>query len=78
MTEKRVTMKKITLDMVDVLAPEHYRTSCSDDDIVNGFNSSEYGARCTRCALLEVVHDQDGEIPQEFVWCPGHLIRVNT
>ena len=32
----------------------HGRTSCSDADPNNGLGSSNYGARCNRCALLQV------------------------
>lgn len=41
----------------DALLPliPHGRTSCSDDNIRNGLGSAEYGARCTRCALLELT-----------------------
>jgi hypothetical protein len=48
----------------------HGRTSCSDQDIRNGLGSAEYGARCTRCALLELnEHDYfsyDAELSLTF------------
>jgi len=41
----------------DALLPliPHGRTSCSDDNIRNGLGSADYGARCSRCALLELT-----------------------
>lgn len=33
----------------------HTRTSCSDQFPSNGLGSAGYGARCSRCALLELV-----------------------
>lgn len=54
-------------ELIDVLCPEHNRTSCSDENIGNGFShkSDEFGnysttidsvdfPRCGRCALLEI------------------------
>lgn len=32
----------------------HGRTSCTDKEPINGLGSSNHGARCLRCALLEV------------------------
>lgn len=47
--------------LIDIICPEHSRTSCSDDDISNGFYilensiiSMQYPPRCSRCALLEI------------------------
>lgn len=58
-------MEAITL--IDIINPEHNRTSCSDDNISNGFYfeydeyndksdviSRKYPPRCSRCALLEI------------------------
>jgi hypothetical protein len=49
-------------EFIDFICPEHSRTSCSDDDISNGFYleedretiSKERYHRCVRCALLEI------------------------
>lgn len=49
-------------EFIDIICPEHDRTSCSDDNISNGFYFEEDGEtigtqyyhRCTRCALLEI------------------------
>jgi hypothetical protein len=49
-------------DFIDFICPEHGRTSCSDDNISNGFHleedgetiSQEYYHRCVRCVLLEI------------------------
>ena len=53
-------------ELIDFICPEHSRTSCSDDNISNGFYtegdedwetltvSTKYYPRCTRCAMLEI------------------------
>ena len=49
-------------EFIDFICPEHGRTSCSDDNISNGFYleedgetiSQNYYHRCVRCALLEI------------------------
>jgi hypothetical protein len=57
-------------ELIDIIAPVHSRTSCSDENIANGFYhkssnewekeykviSNKYHARCTRCALLELAN----------------------
>ena len=58
-----------SIDLVNLLFPEHSRTSCSDDDISNGFYfesdvwsdysdrlSKKYVPRCQRCDALEIVN----------------------
>lgn len=55
-------------ELVDLLYPEHDRTSCSDGDVDNGFSfvmdnwriiteklDRSYHPRCRRCALLEII-----------------------
>ena len=49
-------------EFIDLICPEHGRTSCSDDNISNGFYLSDdgetistmYYQRCMRCALLQI------------------------
>ena len=50
---KNKTMNKELLSFVNEIAPEHSRTSCSDDHSGGNeyFNESGY-PRCTRCAFL--------------------------
>ncbi len=44
----------LTPEVLKALAPEHERTSCSDEDLINGWGSHSSGtARCLRCALLQ-------------------------
>lgn len=38
--------------VIEVLAPKHVRTSCSDADVANGFSGDDL-PRCIRCALLQ-------------------------
>jgi hypothetical protein len=52
----------------------HARGSCSDKFVSNGFGSADYGARCSRCALLELVEtdalEYDVKISLEFSKSP--------
>jgi hypothetical protein len=48
-------------ELIDIIYPNHDRTSCSDDNIYNGFYFDDYGTisteyyhRCKRCALLQI------------------------
>jgi len=55
-------------ELIDILCPEHDRTSCNDENIGNGFShkfdefsddflttiDSEDFPRCGRCALLQI------------------------
>lgn len=59
--DKPKLMTKELAEALLLIDTEHERTSCSDDNVANGYGSS--GAdwpRCNRCLLLEVVR---GEIP---------------
>lgn len=48
----------ITRELVDVLWPEHGRTSCSDTNTENGYPHYENGApRCCRCMGLESINE---------------------
>jgi hypothetical protein len=40
---------------IDEIAPEHSRTSCSDDNIQNGHTTAGRAgtSRCTRCTILK-------------------------
>lgn len=60
-------------ELIDILAPEHGRTTCSDENKSNGYwfdeNNTESGeliikghARCTRCALFEIVDNKISNI----------------
>jgi hypothetical protein len=37
---------------------EHTRTSCSDNNPCNGYGSAEYGARCNKCHLIEILNNE--------------------
>jgi len=44
-------------DLLDFIYPEHDRTTCSDNNLNNGFysrNEDGFG-RCTRCMYLELL-----------------------
>jgi hypothetical protein len=36
---------------------EHNRTSCSDTNVCNGYGSADYGARCNKCHLIEIMNE---------------------
>jgi exonuclease I len=58
----KIKNKMEVKEYIDLICPEHSRTSCSDENIFNGFYleddgetiSQKYYPRCTRCALLEL------------------------
>ena len=59
------------LFFIDIIQPEHDRTSCLDEDTQNGFwsryghgDESKWHGRCTRCMYLEIINDI--EIPVKF------------
>jgi hypothetical protein len=66
----------VTIDAIELFAPEHDRTSCSDDDPSNGLSSAYHhgrtAPRCTRCALLEIVLHEGGHVPEGFT-LRGHV-----
>jgi hypothetical protein len=53
-------------ELIDIIAPQHSRTSCSDDNLSNGFYleydsntiSSKYLVGCSRCALLQLSNGE--------------------
>ncbi|KKL63997.1 hypothetical protein LCGC14_2169550 [marine sediment metagenome] len=49
------------LEFLNIIAPEHDRTSCSDENIQNGF----WNGRCTRCMYLEIINHTI-ELPVKF------------
>lgn len=54
------------LPVLNVLVPEHSRTSCSDEAISNGWESIRNGRnapRCVRCGLLQMFK---GHLPRPF------------
>jgi len=54
------------LEFINIIKSEHDRTSCSDEDVSNGFyshNGETWHGRCTRCMYLELIK---GEVPENF------------
>jgi len=45
----------LTRELIDVLTPEHDRTSCDDTDLANAYVVSNSYVRCVRCHLLDNV-----------------------
>ncbi len=57
------------IEFINIICPEHDRTSCSDSNISNGFftrNESWHG-RCKRCMYLEILECKTptGFVPDE-------------
>jgi hypothetical protein len=58
------------LEFINIICPEHSRTSCSDENISNGFYSSPgWQGRCLRCVYLEIASGV--KLPEKFN--PEHL-----
>ena len=57
----------ITKEMVDIFCPKHDRTSCNDTRLCNGLDTASYGARCVRCALLQIIDEYEGKVPADYV-----------
>jgi hypothetical protein len=60
------------IDLINLIQPEHSRTSCSDENIFNGFYVEDNGVinpkypyRCKRCALLEIIDSEFVELTEE-------------
>ena len=55
--------KDLILSLID-----HSRTSCGDSNVCNGYGSADYGARCTKCHLIEIFDQEwnDGEFEVDF------------
>jgi len=47
-------------ELIDIVSPEHGRTSCNDNCISNGLylEGDRLRSRCTRCALLEIESEE--------------------
>lgn len=60
-------------ELVNVIAREHDRTSCSDNDLqnspyVNNENGKVYSHRCKRCLLLALIEDEtlSDDLPKDY------------
>lgn len=58
-------------ELIDIICPEHCRTSCSDIDLSNTWCMAEdiylfYPHRCTRCALLSIIKGKELPENKEF------------
>ncbi|RZI60701.1 MAG: hypothetical protein EOP14_00270 [Pseudomonas sp.] len=53
-------------ELVDILKPDHDRTSCSDKNRNNSFGSrgGKWHGRCTRCMWLDLADGQ--AVPKDF------------
>jgi hypothetical protein len=66
----KINMKNMTaLEFINLIRPIHDRTSCSDNDLQNGFftrNGETWHGRCTRYMYLEIIMS------------PKNLIQMNV
>ena len=55
--------RDLVLSLID-----HSRTSCSDDNPINGYDSDRGYARCDKCHLIEILDGQydDGDFNVSF------------
>lgn len=58
------------IEFLNIVQPEHDRTSCSDDNIQNGFwslygynNDNKWQGRCRRCIGLQIINN-DEDVPK--------------
>ena len=60
------------IDFLNMILPEHDRTSCSDREINNGFyslyigyndGSKKWQGRCRRCMALQIIN-KDEDVPK--------------
>lgn len=77
-------------ELIDIIAKEHSRTSCSDENLNNGFYhkaadeweagyrviSKDYYPRCTRCALLEIANGRSIDTDQVIDGTTIHLKQL--
>ncbi len=55
-------------EFINLIRPDHDRTSCSDEDISNGFytrDGEKWHGRCTRCLYLEIINGDN--LPKDFI-----------
>lgn len=70
--KKSIVAKKIQYirENRDIILPlfEHSRTSCSDDNVCNGYSHATKNARCNKCWLIEILDGDyvDGDFDVEF------------
>lgn len=55
----------------------HDRTSCNDRNYNNGYGSADYGARCQKCHLIEILNGEheDGEFEVSF---DIHIVKTDV
>lgn len=62
------------LEALDLVSPEHDRTTCSDDDSLGNEFPNEFGfARCVRCALIVALTHGCPPVYADLGW----KLRVN-
>lgn len=56
------------IEFINIIRPEHDRTSCDDNFLNNGFfskNGTTWYGRCTRCMYLQIANGI--ELPEGFI-----------
>jgi len=57
-----------TIEFINLIKPDHDRTSCSDSDTNNGFRSrtgDSWHGRCTKCMMLQIARGEE-KIPNDY------------
>lgn len=62
------------IEFINITLPKHDRTSCSDEDVQNGFythtigyndGSIQWDGRCRRCMALQIINN-DSDVPKDY------------
>lgn len=69
MENKKMAEKMTAIELLDIIQPNHTRTSCSDLNLSNGFYSTNGHTRCFRCTGLEII--KKGYLPK------SHSLRAD-
>lgn len=66
--DQMVKLRQYKDFILSEILPKHDRSSCNDDNVCNGLDTADYGYRCTRCTLLELLEDEwrDGDYEVSF------------
>lgn len=68
----QMNTSKSSLDLIEKLAPEHDRTSCSDDNLSNCavFEDGKMviGGRCRRCSLIALADSDYKPDPENSIY----------
>lgn len=58
--------KEVTQEILDLIVPNHGRTSCNDTSLSNYCQNDSGLPRCNRCYLMTKVGQKFGELAVQF------------